>query len=73
MRKVTHTTTQVTTTPRGVLLADPAATPPSAADAALAWMNERYAVVQEGGKTLVLADTYDDVLDRHLILRSTDG
>ena len=36
-------------------------------------MNQRYAVVQEAGKTLVLIETHDEILDRRLILRSTFG
>jgi len=39
--------------------------------ACLARMNKRYAVVREGGRTLVIADEVDPVLERHYHTRST--
>jgi hypothetical protein len=37
----------------------------------LARMNKRYAVVRESGKTLVIADEFDPVLERRYLARST--
>lgn len=43
--------------------------PPTTPTEALAWMNAKYAVVREGGRTVVLREAHDSVLDRRLIER----
>jgi hypothetical protein len=43
--------------------------PPTDPESALQWMNERHAVVLEGGRTRVLVETHDEGLDRRLIVR----
>lgn len=43
--------------------------PPTSPTEAVAWMNARYAVVREGGRTVVLREAHDSVLDRRLIER----
>ena len=54
-------------------LSDPALSqrPPTNPASALPWMNDRHAVVQEGGKTRVITETYDPDLNRRLIVRSS--
>ena len=40
-------------------------------DALIEEMNQQHAVVREGGKTIVITEEYDDVLERRVICRST--
>jgi hypothetical protein len=44
--------------------------PPTNPESALVWMNERYAVVREGGKTRVLTQRHDPGFNRRILERS---
>ena len=44
---------------------------PRELDAAIDWMNQRYAIVMDGGKTLAIIQDFNESLHRHTVIWSS--